>query len=128
MPDTAWSRQGGQRHRDLHLTLELPGLGGDGCIASLGIKAKQDHLCPGLEQLGWRSEDESHQPPPLHCLCSMTWGWWLTLSGPQSPHPRAKEIGLIRGLELTACSHILPTDVFTCSRLMVSTSELRNFS
>lgn len=39
VPDTAWSRRGGQRHHDLCLTPELSGLAGEGGASSLGIRA-----------------------------------------------------------------------------------------
>lgn len=52
MPGTARSRWNGQRYYNLPLIPALPGLGAEGCAASLGIVAEQASLCPELGQLG----------------------------------------------------------------------------
>ena len=117
VPDTAWSRWGGQKcgnlsSQDGQAWVEKAGLPPSGLWPSSPACALR--LGSGAEAWGER------WPLSLQFLYSVTWGCWLTLSGLQSP-PLSRSSWPLGRLKPTACNYILLTDVSKCYKSVVTT-------
>ena len=82
-------------------------------------RGEQARLHPRLGQLGCSWGIKVAISPLLPVLCDLglvAHPLWASISTSE-----AQEVGLFRGLKLTACSHILPAEVFKCFRLAAGT-------
>lgn len=82
VPDTSGSRWGGPGRRDPSLTLGLPAREKKAAPTPLASGPSG----PECVSLGsWAAARGQRSPSPLHSLCSTTWCWCLSTSGPPSP-------------------------------------------